>query len=157
MNNQWSKRLLILEFAFETCILLVCFCNVWKDKSLLILYYTSDYLDQTLAWKETKEAFSCKAPDWKPLCLLKIKIKQDLGCPNKEYNVIFEYTQNIRAYTRAKKICTDQWLGKYYYLLGRIRPKQGVGEKVWFVPNKCCTVEKKMYALIKIRLFTFQT
>ena len=28
-----------------------------------------------------------RAPDWMPLFLLKIKIKQNLGCLNKEYNV----------------------------------------------------------------------
>ena len=28
-----------------------------------------------------------KALDWKPLFLLKIKIKQNPGCPNKEYNI----------------------------------------------------------------------
>ena len=47
-----------------------------------------------------------KAPDWMPLLLLKIKIKQNLGYPNKEYNVIFKHIhQNIRAYCRSKKIC----------------------------------------------------
>ena len=56
-----------------------------------------------------------EAPDWKSLFLLKIKIKQNSGCPNKEYNAILQYIQyneydqlrwnimNIRAYLRSKK------------------------------------------------------
>ena len=37
-------------------------------------------------------------------CLLKIKIKQSSGCPNKEYNTIFKHiNQNMRAYPRSKK------------------------------------------------------
>ena len=36
--------------------------------------------------------------------LLNIKIKQNLGCPSKEYNAIFKHIhQNIRAYPRSKK------------------------------------------------------
>ena len=43
-------------------------------------------------------------PDWKPLFLLKIKIKQNPDCPNKEYNAILKHIhQNIRAYFRSKK------------------------------------------------------
>ena len=43
-----------------------------------------------------KEAFSCKAPDWKPLCLLNITIKTFPDCPNKEHNAVFEQIhQNI--------------------------------------------------------------
>ena len=38
-----------------------------------------------------------KAPDWKPLFLLNIKIKRNPGCPNKEYSSIFEKIHhNIR-------------------------------------------------------------
>ena len=37
-------------------------------------------------------------------CLLKVKIEQSSGCPNKEYNAIFKHiNQNIRAYPRSKK------------------------------------------------------
>ena len=36
--------------------------------------------------------------------LLKIEIKQNPGCPNKEYNSIFEHINHItRAYPRSKK------------------------------------------------------
>ena len=44
-----------------------------------------------------------KAPDWKPLFSLKIKMKQNPGCSNKEYNVIVKYFhQNTRVYLRSK-------------------------------------------------------
>ena len=51
--------------------------------------------------------------------LLKIEIKQNPGCPNKEYNSIFEHINHItRAYPRSKKkICIDRWLWKYYCVL----------------------------------------
>ena len=67
---------------------------------------------------------------------LKIKIKQNLGCPNKEYNAIFKHIhQNIKVYSRSKKkICIDQWLGNYL-ILERIWAKQTIGEQVWVVPN----------------------
>ena len=43
-----------------------------------------------------------KAPDQKSLFLFKIKIKQNPGCLNKEYNVVFKhFHQNIRAYPRS--------------------------------------------------------
>ena len=49
------------------------------------------------------------APDRVALFLLKIEIKQNPGCLNKEYNAIFQHIQlNIRAYPRSKKICFDQ-------------------------------------------------
>ena len=39
-----------------------------------------------------------------PLLLLKIKIREDTGCPSKEYNAIFEHIyQNIRAILGVKK------------------------------------------------------
>ena len=36
-----------------------------------------------------------KAPDRIPLFLLKTKIKQNPGCPNKEYNAIFKHIHLI--------------------------------------------------------------
>ena len=46
-----------------------------------------------------------KAPDSKPLFLLKIKIKQNPGCPNKEFDEIFEHIhQNVRTYPRSRKM-----------------------------------------------------
>ena len=77
-----------------------------------------------------------KALDWIPLFFLKIKIKQNPGYLNEQYNAIFKHIhQNIRAYPRSKKICTDQLLWKYYCLFRRVRAKRDVGEQVWFVPN----------------------
>ena len=50
-----------------------------------------------------------QALDRIPLFLLKIKIEQNPGCLNKEYNVIFKHIHlNISAYPRSKKICIDQ-------------------------------------------------
>ena len=58
------------------------------------------------------DSFS-KAPDWKPLFLLKMKIKQNPASPNKKYNEIFKYIhEDVRIYPRNKKICIDQWLEK---------------------------------------------
>ena len=64
------------------------FCLFWKDKSLYLLnnYFRLNYLwiSRPNSFMEGDEGgmFS-KAPDWKPLFLLKIKIKQNPGCPNK--------------------------------------------------------------------------
>ena len=55
-----------------------------------------------------------KAPDWKSLLLLKVKVKQNLVCPNKEYNTVFT---GISGHTpEVKKNCIDQWLWKYCIL-----------------------------------------
>ena len=49
-----------------------------------------------------------KAPGSKLLCLLKIKIKQNSGCPNKEQNAIFKRIhQNIRAYQKSVRKTVD--------------------------------------------------
>ena len=67
-----------------------------------------------------KEMFSVK-PQAENLCfLLKIKSKQNPDCPNKKYNTLFEYIQNIRIYPKSK-------------ILGGIRAKQSIGAQVWFV------------------------
>ena len=36
-----------------------------------------------------------RASDWKLFILLKIKVKQNLGCPNKEYSVIVKHISMI--------------------------------------------------------------
>ena len=72
----------------------------------------------------------------KSLFLLKIKIKQKPSCPNKEYNAIFKNIhQNIRASLKSNQICIDQWLVKYYCILGKVWAKRGVDEQVRFAPN----------------------
>ena len=70
--------------------------------SLLVLnLFISEYLDKILPWKEMKLIFSVKLQTEQ--LLLKIKIKQNPGCLNKEYNAIFEYIHlEIKAYPRSK-------------------------------------------------------
>ena len=124
---------LYLELPFKPTFL-VCFCYFWKVKSLNLFIF--EYLGKIFPWKGNEIGIFSKAPDWIPLSLLKIKIKQNPGCPDKKYNAILEYIHhNIMAYPRSKKICIDQWLWKYYCLFGRVRTKQRVGKQVWFVPN----------------------
>ena len=102
----------------ETCIFLVCFC-----------YWSNSFM------KGDEGGISNNFPDRKPLFLFKIKVKQNPGYPNKEYNVVFKhFHQNIRAYHRIKQIYIDQLLVKYCILAG-IWATGGVGEQVWFVPN----------------------
>ena len=83
---------------------LVYFCYFWKDKSFLILnLFISEYLDQIPPWKENKDAFSVMLQT-ENLFLFKIKIKQNPGCQNKEYNTIFKHIhQSIRGYSRSKE------------------------------------------------------
>ena len=72
-----------------------------------------------------------KLSNEKPLFLLKVKIKQNPGSPNKEYSTIFKRIHHIiRAYSRIKKICIDQLFWNYYYILGRLRAKRGVGKQM---------------------------
>ena len=107
---------------------------------LVLTYFEIIYL--WISWpksymKRYEGGIFRKAPDWKRFFFsLKIKIKQNLGCPNKEYNAIFKHIhQNIKVYSRSKKkICIDQWLGNYL-ILERIWAKQTIGEQVWVVPN----------------------
>ena len=70
------------------------------------------------------------APDWKPLLLLKIKIKQYPGCPVRIIMLSFNtFIRTLRGISDVKKICTDQWLGKGDWA------KRGVGKYVGFVLN----------------------
>ena len=58
-----------------------------------------------------------KAQDWKPLFLLKVKIKQKPASRNKEYNVAFKHShQNIRAYPRSKKNLRWSMIGKMLHI-----------------------------------------
>ena len=45
-----------------------------------------------------------KATDWKTLFLVKIKIKKNLGCLNKEYNVIFEQHSSFESMDELGKV-----------------------------------------------------
>ena len=49
----------------------------------------------------------------------------------------------------------DQWLGKYYCILGRIQTKRGVGEEVWFVQNKVAGGSEVWNDSRKIQQFLF--
>ena len=99
---QWTSseanRLVILEATFETCIFWVCF-YFWKDKSYFNLIYFWICKPNSSVEGDEGGIFE-KSSRLKPFpyFLLKIKIKQNPGCPNKEYNAIFKHIhQNIRA------------------------------------------------------------
>ena len=90
------------KFCFNFCFLFLLYLKLpsWNLHRLVDFCY----------WKEMKNSFMkgdeggnfSKVPDWKPLFLLKIKIKQKPACRNKEYNVAFKhFHQNIRAYPRS--------------------------------------------------------
>ena len=42
-----------------------------------------------------KEGIFIEAPDWKLLFFLKLKIKQNPGCSNKQYKAIFKHIKNL--------------------------------------------------------------
>ena len=68
---------------------------------LVLNLFVCEYLTKFIRGR--RRVFS-KAPNWKPLFLLKIKIKQNSDCSNKEHNAIFKHIhQSIRAYFRSKK------------------------------------------------------
>ena len=98
-----QTALLYLKFSLKPAFL-VYFCYFWKDNSFLILnLFISEYLDQIPPWKENKDAFSVTLQT-ENLFLFKIKIKQNSGCQNKEYNTIFKNIhQSIRGYSRSKE------------------------------------------------------
>ena len=57
-----------------------------------------------------------------------------------EIYVLLNETLIISAYPRSKwYICIDQWLGKYFCILGKIQAKRGVGWQVCFVPYCKCS------------------
>ena len=93
-----------------------------------------------------------KATDWKPLFLIKIKTKQNLGCLNKEYNVIFEHIhQNIRVFSRTKNSAlNNNWENITAY---EEKSKQS---QVWvFIPNKRYFQHLKWYKKIFLLIWTF--
>ena len=52
-----------------------------------------------------------KAPDWKSFLLLKITIKQNPECANKEYNTIFEHPPEYEGISqKLKKFCINKKL-----------------------------------------------
>ena len=58
------------------------------------------------------------------MLLLQRKTKQNAGCPNKEYNAIFEHIhQNIRAYLRCKKNLHRSMIDKISLHIGKNQRK----------------------------------
>ena len=132
---QWISSelnsLFMLGVVFETCIfLLFFFFFFWKGKSLLILnLFILEYLDQIPPWKEMKEAFQSRSRLKIYLCL-RLKLNKTQTIQIRKYNTISKHIhQNIRAYTRSKKPCINQWLGKYC-ILKKMWAKQGTDEQV---------------------------
>ena len=95
-----------------------------------------------------------KGTDWKSLSLfflLKIKIKQNPGWPNKEYNSIFENINHItRAYPRSKKK-KSALIDDYENIIAYWK-NPGKGEQMWFVPNTFGESEGR-YHLQEILIF----
>ena len=74
-----------------------------------------------------------KVPDWKPLFLLKIKTKQNPGCPNKD---IFKHIiQNIKAYPKSKKSALINDYENIVAYSEQFEQSEAVGEQVRFVLN----------------------
>ena len=78
-----------------------------------------------------------KTPDWKLLLFLKIKIKQSLDCPSKQFNAIFKYInkKNISAYPRSKKNLNWSKIQNFLAYCKEIRTKRGVVKQIRFIPN----------------------
>ena len=49
----------------------------------------------------------------------------------KSLNIFIDFI----IFPEVKKIFIDQWLERYYCILGRIQAKQSIDKQVWFVPN----------------------
>ena len=111
-ENCWVKKccfkLILIRFHFvSTCQYLDCYYNEYQVMQTTLLYWSYlveacvilmdfCYWPNSFMEEDVGGVFS-KVPNLK-LFLLKIIIKQKLGCPNKEYNVIFKhFHQSIRA------------------------------------------------------------
>ena len=125
-----GNNLIILEVVFETGN----FSVFWLNLKLSI----SEYLDKNPIWNEMKEAFSVKLPTKNVCFCLKIKIKQNPGSSNKEYNEIFKHIHRLfqkwKNYWDMVNDWGNQWLGNYP-ILGRTWAMQGIGKQVWFVSS----------------------
>ena len=76
-----ANNLPIAEVAFETCIFLCVF--VIFGKISLFLFRTYFFISNSSV-EGDEEGISSKAPEIKPWFWLKMKIKQNPGCPNKD-------------------------------------------------------------------------
>ena len=99
----------------------MCVFDIFGKASLCLFQTICFWISRpNSSMRRDERGIFSKAPDWKPLFLLKIKIKQESGYPNKEYAILKHINQNIMAYPRSKSMCIDQWLGKYYFILGGV-------------------------------------
>ena len=113
-KNHWANK-----FCFNFCLFLLYL----KLLSWNLHFYSVFLLLTKFLYEKRWWSISSKVPDRKSLFLVDIKIKQNPGCPNKQYNVVFKhFRQNIRAYPKIKKNLYWQWLGKCC-ILGRIWAK----------------------------------
>ena len=131
MNIQWIKQpVYAWRCIWNLHLFIVFLFFFWKGKSLLILnLFILEYLDQIPPWKEMKEAFQSRSRLKIYLCL-RLKLNKTQTTQIRKYNTISKHIhQNIRAYTRSKKSCINQWLGKYC-ILKKMWAKQGTDEQV---------------------------
>ena len=116
MNIQWSKQPDYTWSYLWNLNFVVCFSYFWKDKLFLVW----NVFRPNSSMEGDERGIFSKAPDWKLLFLLKIKIKQNTVCTNKEYNVIFTHIhQNIVAYPRSKKHLDWSMIGKILLHIGK--------------------------------------
>ena len=81
-----------------------CFCYFWRKKICFFKLNFSWISGSHSLMEEEEGCIFSIAPGWKPLLLLKIKVKQNPGCPNEEHNAIFEHIpKNIWVNRRNKK------------------------------------------------------
>ena len=116
---------------------LVYFWYLSKVKFLLILnLFISEYLNKILQWKDMKKAFSVTHETENFCFCLRQKLNENQTAQ------IRNIVQSLRTFIKlsgpipeVKEICIDQWLWKYFWILGRIQVKQVVSKLVWFGPN----------------------
>ena len=80
------------------------------------------------------DSFS-KAPDWKPLFLLKMKSKQNLAYPNKKHNEIFKYIhEDSGSIPEIKKSAlTNGWENK----IAHWEPSKAISRWISAVCSQC--------------------
>ena len=95
-KNHWVNNV-----CFNFCLLFLLYLKLrsWNLHFLVCFcYWPNSFM------KGDKRGIFSKAPDWKTLFLIKIKIKQNPGCANKNKNVVFKhFRQNIGP------IWTNDW------------------------------------------------
>ena len=95
---------LLLKLSFFNLL-----CYFSKNKSLLTCLETPFFricrIFIFFPWKEIKKTCLVNLQTKKLCFLIKMKIRQNVACPNEEHNAIFVHIfQNIRTYFRNKKM-----------------------------------------------------